>query len=208
MNIVLLGAPGSGKGTQASLISEKYSLPHISTGDMFRENIREKTPLGVLAKTYIDKGQLCPDDVTEKMVAERLGREDCKNGFLLDGFPRTIAQAKALEEIVSVDVVLDIDVPLGKLLKRLTGRRCCEKCGESFHVDTLGGATVCPKCGGKLYTRADDNEETVQSRLDVYVKQTESLVDYYRNEGVLRRVDGDKAVNEVFAEVEKVLESL
>lgn len=208
MNIVLLGAPGSGKGTQASLISEKYSLPHISTGDMFRENIREKTPLGVLAKTYIDKGQLCPDDVTEKMVAERLGREDCKNGFLLDGFPRTIAQAKALEEIVSVDVVLDIDVPLGKLLKRLTGRRCCEKCGESFHVDTLGGATACPKCGGKLYTRADDNEETVQSRLDVYVKQTESLVDYYRNEGVLRRVDGDKAVNEVFAEVEKVLESL
>ena len=208
MNIVLLGAPGSGKGTQASLIAGKYGLPHISTGDMFRENIREKTPLGVLAKTYIDKGQLCPDDVTEKMVAERLSRKDCEKGFLLDGFPRTIAQAKALEEIAPLTVVLDIDVPLGKLLKRLTGRRCCEKCGESFHVDSLGGAEDCPKCGGKLYTRADDNEETVQKRLDVYVKQTESLVEYYRSAGLLKKVNGDRAVNEVFGEVEEVLENL
>ena len=194
MNIVLLGAPGSGKGTQASLIAEKYGLPHISTGDMFRENIREKTPLGVLAKTYI--------------VAERLSRKDCEKGFLLDGFPRTIAQAKALEEIAPLTVVLDIDVPLGKLLKRLTGRRCCEKCGESFHVDSLGGAEDCPKCGGKLYTRADDNEETVQKRLDVYVKQTESLVEYYRSAGLLKKVNGDRAVNEVFGEVEEVLENL
>lgn len=208
MNIVLLGAPGSGKGTQASLIGEKFGLPHVSTGDMFRENIREKTPLGVLAKSYIDKGQLCPDDVTVRMVEDRLAREDCKKGFLLDGFPRTLEQAKALEKFVKIDCVLDIDVPLGKLLRRLTGRRCCEKCGESFHVDMLGGAENCPKCGGKLFIRKDDNEETVQTRLDVYVSQTETLIDYYAQAGTLRRIDGDRAIEEVFADVEKVLKAL
>lgn len=205
MNIVLLGAPGSGKGTQASLITEKYGLPHISTGDMFRENIREKTPLGVLAQSYIDKGQLVPDDVTVKMVAERLSRDDCKKGFLLDGFPRTLSQAQALEKIVKVTCVLNIDVPLEKLLGRLTGRRCCEKCGESFHVSVIGNTEICPKCGGRLYTRADDNEATVQSRLDVYVSQTASLIDYYKEKGVLRRVNGDAPVNEVFAEAEKAM---
>lgn len=208
MNIVLLGAPGSGKGTQASLITEKYGLPHISTGDMFRENIREKTPLGVLAKSYIDKGQLCPDDVTVKMVAERLSRADCKKGFLLDGFPRTLEQAEELGKIVKLDCVLDIDVPLEKLLKRLTGRRCCEKCGESFHVDHIGGAEICPKCGGKLYTRADDNEATVQNRLDVYVSQTATLIDFYKEQGLLRSVDGDRDIRKVFEDVEKVLKEL
>ena len=208
MNIVLLGAPGSGKGTQASLITEKYGLPHISTGDMFRENIREKTPLGVLAKSYIDKGQLVPDDVTVKMVEERLSRADCKNGFLLDGFPRTLSQAEELAKFVNVTCVLDIDVPLDKLLGRLTGRRCCEKCGESFHVNVIGSTEVCPKCGGKLYTRADDNEATVQSRLDVYVSQTAALIDFYKEKDVLKRVNGDADVNEVFADVQEVLGSL
>lgn len=208
MNIVLLGAPGSGKGTQASLITEQYGLPHISTGDMFRENIREKTPLGVLAKSYIDKGQLCPDDVTVKMVEERLSRADCKKGFLLDGFPRTISQAEALEKFVKITCVLDIEVPLDKLLGRLTGRRCCEKCGESFHVSVIGKTEICPKCGGKLYTRADDNEETVQSRLNVYASQTASLIDFYQRKGVLKSVNGGAAVEEVFAAVQEVLNTL
>lgn len=208
MNIVLLGAPGSGKGTQASKISEKYGLPHISTGDMFRENINDLTPLGVLAKSFIDKGQLCPDDVTVKMVEERISREDCKNGFLLDGFPRTLAQAEALDKICKTDLVLDINIPLDKLMKRLTGRRCCHKCGESFHVSAIGNAAVCPKCGGELYIRDDDNEVTVKKRIDVYLNQTSALIDFYKAEGTLRQVNGDKSVDEVFAEVEKVIDNL
>lgn len=208
MNIILLGAPGSGKGTQASRISEKYNLPHISTGDMFRENIKNLTPLGVLAKSYIDKGQLVPDDVTVKMVEERITREDCKNGFLLDGFPRTIKQAQALDTVCKVDVALNIDIPLDRLMRRLTGRRCCRKCGESFHIDYIGDSMVCSKCGGELYIRADDNETTVKQRLDVYVNQTSALIDYYTKANSLKTVDGDKSIDEVFAEISKVIESI
>lgn len=198
MNIVLLGAPGAGKGTQAVRLAEKYSVPHISTGDIFRSNIKEGTPIGLVAKSYIDKGQLVPDEVTVQIVKERLEKDDCKNGYLLDGFPRTVAQAKALDEFSEVEKVVNIDVPLTKLLKRITGRRVCSKCGESYHIDYLDGKTSCKKCEGDLIQRADDNEETVASRLDVYTKQTAPLVEYYDGKGVLVTIDGDGNIDDVF----------
>ena len=205
MNIVLLGAPGAGKGTQAVRLAEKYSVPHISTGDIFRSNIKVGTPIGLVAKSYIDKGQLVPDEVTIQIVKERLEKDDCKNGYLLDGFPRTVAQAKALDEFSEVEKVVNIDVPLTKLLKRITGRRVCSKCGESYHVDYLDGKTSCGKCEGDLIQRADDNEETVASRLDVYTKQTAPLVEYYDGRGVLVTIDGDGNIDDVFdAIVEKL----
>ncbi len=205
MNIVLLGAPGAGKGTQAVRLAEKYSVPHISTGDIFRSNIKEGTPIGLVAKSYIDKGQLVPDEVTVQIVKERLEKDDCKNGYLLDGFPRTVAQAKALDEFSEVEKVVNIDVPLTKLLKRITGRRVCSKCGESYHIDYLDGKTSCRKCEGDLIQRADDNEETVASRLDVYTKQTAPLVEYYDGKGVLVTIDGDGNIDDVFdAIVEKL----
>ena len=205
MNIVLLGAPGAGKGTQAVRLAEKYSVPHISTGDIFRSNIKEGTPIGLVAKSYIDKGQLVPDEVTIQIVKERLEKDDCKNGYLLDGFPRTVAQAKALDEFSEVEKVVNIDVPLIKLLKRITGRRVCSKCGESYHVDYLDGKTSCGKCEGDLIQRADDNEETVASRLEVYTKQTAPLVEYYDGRGVLVTIDGDGNIDDVFdAIVEKL----
>ena len=205
MNIVLLGAPGAGKGTQAVRLAEKYSVPHISTGDIFRSNIKEGTPIGLVAKSYIDKGQLVPDEVTIQIVKERLEKDDCKIGYLLDGFPRTVAQAKALDEFSEVEKVVNIDVPLTKLLKRITGRRVCSKCGESYHVDYLDGKTSCGKCEGDLIQRADDNEETVASRLDVYTKQTAPLVEYYDGRGVLVTIDGDGNIDDVFdAIVEKL----
>ena len=205
MNIILLGAPGAGKGTQAVRLAEKYSVPHISTGDIFRSNIKEGTPIGLVAKSYIDKGQLVPDEVTIQIVKERLEKDDCKNGYLLDGFPRTVAQAKALDEFSEVEKVVNIDVPLTKLLKRITGRRVCSKCGESYHVDYLDGKTSCGKCEGDLIQRADDNEETVASRLDVYTKQTAPLVEYYDGRGVLVTIDGDGNIDDVFdAIVEKL----
>ena len=201
MNIVLLGAPGAGKGTQAVRLAEKYSVPHISTGDIFRSNIKEGTPIGLVAKSYIDKGQLVPDEVTVQIVKERLEKDDCKNGYLLDGFPRTVAQAKALDEFSEVEKVVNIDVPLTKLLKRITGRRVCSKCGESYHIDYLDGKTSCKKCEGDLIQRADDNEETVASRLDVYTKQTAPLVEYYDGKGVLVTIDGDGNIDDVFAAI-------
>ena len=205
MNIVLLGAPGAGKGTQAVRLAEKYSVPHISTGDIFRSNIKEGTPIGLVAKSYIDKGQLVPDEVTVQIVKERLEKDDCKNGYLLDGFPRTVAQAKALDEFSEVEKVVNIDVPLTKLLKRITGRRVCSKCGESYHIDYLDGKTSCKKCEGDLIQRADDNEETVASRLDVYTKQTAPLGEYYDGKGVLVTIDGDGNIDDVFdAIVEKL----
>ena len=198
MNIILLGAPGAGKGTQAIRLAERYNIPHISTGDIFRSNIKEQTPIGVIAKSYIDKGQLVPDEVTVQIVKERLEKEDCKNGYLLDGFPRTVAQAEALSEFSEINAVVNIDVPLGKLLRRITGRRICRDCGGSYHVDFLGGKENCLKCGGELTQRADDNEETVKSRLDVYVAQTAPLTEYYEEKGVLITVDGDGGIGEVF----------
>lgn len=205
MNIVLLGAPGAGKGTQASRICEKYGIAHISTGDIFRKNIREKTPLGIEAKSYIDKGQLVPDKVTVGIVRERIKEDDCKNGFLLDGFPRTVAQAEALENFSVIDVAINIDVPLDRLLRRLTGRRVCPKCGESYHVDGLNGSTTCAKCGEKLIQRADDNEETVGSRLNVYSEQTAPLISYYEKAGTLKTVNGDLTPDAVFGEIVEAL---
>lgn len=204
--MVLLGAPGAGKGTQAFRICEKLNVPHISTGDIFRKNIKELTPIGVIAKSYIDKGELVPDSVTEEIVRLRLAEPDCKNGYLLDGFPRTVAQAVALERFSKVDVVIDIDVPTEKLLRRMTGRRVCEKCGQSYHVDFLNGKTTCSECGGSLIHRADDVEETVNERLRVYAEKTMPLVQFYQDKGLLKRVNGDLPTDEVFAEILKVLE--
>ncbi len=205
MKIVLLGAPGCGKGTQAALICKEYNLPHISTGDIFRENISNKTPLGLKVKAIIDSGNLCPDDVTCDLVKDRLSKPDCKNGFLLDGFPRNLVQAKALEEFAKPDVVIDIDVDLKKIEHRITGRRSCLKCGGSFHVDFLKDDKVCPTCGDLLVVRKDDTPEVIKERLSVYQKSTEPLIDLYKSNGVLKAVNGDQSIDQVFEEIKKVL---
>ena len=208
MNIILLGAPGAGKGTQASRISDAYKLPHISTGDIFRENIKNETPIGLLAKSYIDKGQLVPDEVTCKIVEERISRDDCKAGYMLDGFPRTIAQAEALDKITKIDLVINIDVDFSLVMDRLCGRRVCKDCGESYHISSLNGATKCSRCGGELYQRKDDNPETVQSRLEVYSAQTEPLIAYYKERGVLFNVVSNSTPDAVFAKISEKLDSL
>lgn len=206
MNVILLGAPGAGKGTQATKISDKYGMPHISTGDIFRENIKNCTDIGLLAKSYIDKGQLVPDEVTCKIVEERISREDCKNGYLLDGFPRNLDQAAALDKFTKIDVVLNIDIDLSLLMDRLCGRRVCRECGESYHVSTIGDATKCARCGGELYQRKDDNPETVGNRLSVYNDQTAPLIDYYTKKGVLVNIPGNAPVDEVFASITEVMD--
>ena len=205
MNIILLGAPGAGKGTQAVRIAAKKNIPHISTGDIFRKNIKEGTPVGLKAKSYIDRGQLVPDEVVVEIVRQRIEEPDCKNGFLLDGFPRTIAQAEALDRLTDIDCVLNLDVDLGKLANRITGRRVCEKCGESYHISTKKD-DICEKCGGKLIQRADDTEETVKSRLNVYKNETAPLIDFYKNQGVLVSVDGMQTIDEVFEDIIKAIE--
>ncbi len=205
MNVILLGAPGAGKGTQAVRLAEKYGIPHISTGDIFRANIKNQTPIGIVAKSYIDKGQLVPDEVTVQIVKERLEEPDCKAGYLLDGFPRTVAQAEALDKVSKVDAVVNIDVPLEKLMRRITGRRLCSKCGQSYHIDFIGDAKTCQKCGADLIQRADDNEETVKQRLEVYVAQTSPLIEFYGSKGNLITVDGDKGVDEVFESISEKL---
>ena len=207
MNIILLGAPGAGKGTQASRISRRFGMPHISTGDIFRANIKNQTEIGLLAKSYIDKGQLVPDDVTCKIVENRLQEEDCKNGYLLDGFPRTVYQAEALEKFTHIDAVVNIDIDFALLTARLCGRRVCKECGETYHVSTLNGKTTCDKCNGALHQRADDNPETVQKRLDVYLAQTAPLIEYYTKKGVIKNFTGtDEPPEVLFAQIEKVLE--
>lgn len=208
MNIILLGAPGAGKGTQATKISDEYGLPHISTGDIFRENIKNQTPIGVLAKSFIDKGQLVPDEVTCKIVEERIAREDCKDGYMLDGFPRTIAQAEQLDKIANIDLVINIQVDFGEVMERLCGRRVCKDCGESYHVTRLNGATTCSRCGGELYQRKDDNPETVQSRLEVYSSQTEPLIAYYTKKGVLFNVVSDSTPEATYEKVSAKLNTL
>ena len=206
MNIILLGAPGAGKGTQAAKIHERYGMPHISTGDIFRANIKGQTPIGVVAKSYIDKGQLVPDEVTVEIVKNRLNEEDClTKGYLLDGFPRNTFQAEELDKFAKIDKVIDISVNLDKLVKRITGRRVCSKCGESYHVDTLNGVTTCSRCGADLIQRADDNEATVKNRLQVYKDQTEPLIEYYKKAGKLVTVDGDKSIDEVFNSIVEIL---
>lgn len=206
MNLILLGAPGAGKGTQAKMIAQRYHLLHISTGDIFRENIRKETEIGLLAKSYIDKGQLVPDEVTCAIVKDRLTWDDCKNGCLLDGFPRNLYQAEELDKFAKIDGVVNINIDFKLLMDRLCGRRVCKECGESYHVSTLNGQTTC-HCGGELYQRKDDNPETVKSRLDVYSAQTAPLIDYYTKKGVILNFTGTEAPAEVlFEEVKKVLD--
>lgn len=214
MKIVLLGPPGAGKGTQAKSISNRYSIPHISTGDIFRKNISENTPLGVEAKKYIDNGQLVPDEVTINMVKDRLTHDDCREGYLLDGFPRTVQQAEALEEFLlnrseKIDTALLIDVPMSFILERMTGRRVCPSCGASYHVKFNPPSTEgkCDVCGSDVIQRKDDTEETVSERLDVYQKQTQPLIDFYKNKEQLSVVDGTKAINEVFESICDILGS-
>lgn len=203
-NLVFLGAPGAGKGTQAKRISEKYGIPHISTGDILRANIKAGTELGKLAKSYIDKGALVPDEVIIKVMESRLAEADCKNGYLLDGFPRTIEQAKALDKITDVTLAVNIVVDNDAVVARIAGRRMCV-CGESYHV-SAHLSDVCDKCGAKLYQRDDDKEETVKSRLEVYERQTAPLIEYYSAKGVLRDVDGMKDVADVTSEIVKVID--
>lgn len=209
MNIILLGAPGAGKGTQATKISDRYGLPHISTGDIFRENIRKGTEIGLLAKSYIDKGELVPDEVTCAIVKDRLTWDDCKNGCLLDGFPRNTFQAQELDKFAKIDAVVNINIDFKLLMDRLCGRRVCKECGESYHVSTLNGATTCSRCGGELYQRKDDNPETVKSRLDVYTAQTAPLIDYYTEKGIILNFTGSEAPAEVlFEEIAAVLDKV
>ncbi|KPC77621.1 adenylate kinase [Thermoactinomyces vulgaris] len=208
MNIVLMGLPGAGKGTQASRILEVLDIPHISTGDMFRAAVKEETPLGLEAKSYMDQGQLVPDRVTIGIVRERLGKDDCANGFLLDGFPRTVPQAEALDELTkelhrAIDFVLYIEVSEEELLKRLTGRRICRDCGASYHVVFAPPKVegVCDRCGGELYQRADDSAETVQERLKVNLEQTRHLLHYYESTGKLHRVNGEQPIENVTEQI-------
>lgn len=204
-NIVMLGAPGAGKGTHSALISSEYGIPHISTGDILRANIKEGTELGKLAESYIVRGALVPDDVVIGLVADRLAQPDAQNGYVLDGFPRTIAQAEALDKVAHIDIAVNIDVDFDIIIGRLSGRRVCS-CGATCHVSALGGSEVCPKCGKRLYVRDDDKPETVRARLQVYLEQTAPLIDYYRNKGVLVDIDACGTIQEDFAKIKKVLE--
>ncbi|EJP6472018.1 adenylate kinase [Clostridium botulinum] len=212
MRVILLGPPGAGKGTQAKLISEKFSIPHISTGDIFRANIKEKTPLGIEAKRYIDNGQLVPDEVTIGIVKDRLTKDDCDNGFLLDGFPRTVAQAEALDEFLKginkdLDVALLIKVPEEFILERMTGRRVCTSCGASYHIrfNPPKVEGKCDICDNELIQRKDDTEATVKERLEVYSKQTYPLINYYKDNGIISEVDGTEAIDKVFGNISNIL---
>ena len=203
MKLIFLGPPGAGKGTQAVKIAERFQIAHISTGDMLRAEIREGTQLGLEAKGLIDRGELVPDDVILGMVQNRIQREDCKNGFLFDGFPRTIAQAEALEAISPIDYVINIEVPVERLISRISGRRMCAECGAGYHVSTYADANC--KCGSALYQREDDKEETVRNRLVVYERSTKPLIEYYTKKGLLHTVNGDASIDIVDAEIRAVL---
>ena len=212
MRLLIMGAPGAGKGTQAQLIKDAYKIAHISTGDMFRQAIANKTPTGVEAKGYIDKGQLVPDSTTIKLVKERLLQDDCKNGFLLDGFPRNTAQAEALDQMlkevgIKLDAVLNIDVADEYLIERITGRRTCLACGASYHVVSKKPLVdgVCDVCGAELVHRADDSEETIKNRLAVYHGQTAPVLDYFGKQGLVKSVSGIGNIEEIFANIQKVL---
>ena len=214
MKIILMGPPGAGKGTQAEKLVELYQIPHISTGDMFRKAQKEGTELGLKAKSYMDQGQLVPDEVTVGIVKERLAEDDCKGGFLLDGFPRTVQQADALDGILveqdlALDRVVNIEVDKAFLVDRLTGRRVCRACGATFHVTNKAPKVegVCDKCGGELYQRNDDKVETVSNRLDVYAAQTAPLIEYYQSKGIMSSIDGSKSMEDVLADIRTALGS-
>ena len=214
MRIILLGPPGAGKGTQAAGIVEKYNIPHISTGDIFRKNIKEGTELGKKAKGYIDQGLLVPDELTVGLVTDRIAQSDCEKGFMLDGFPRNVAQAQHLDEYlkevgISLDKVVNIEVDKDILVGRAVGRRICKSCGATYHVEfnppKVDG--VCDVCGGELYQRADDNEETVSKRIQVYLDETKPLVNYYSEEGIIANINGQQSIDEVFGDIVAALGS-
>ena len=212
MRIIMLGAPGAGKGTQAKKIAAKYGIPHISTGDIFRANIKNGTELGMKAKSYMDQGQLVPDDVTIGMLLDRIAEADCKNGYVLDGFPRTIPQAESLTEALDklgqkMDFAIDVDVPDESIINRMSGRRACLKCGATYHIVYAAPKTenVCDTCGETLVLRDDDKPETVSKRLKVYHEQTQPLIDYYTEQGVLKTVDGTRSLDEVFQAIVEIL---
>ena len=208
----MLGAPGAGKGTQAKMIAAKYQIPHISTGDIFRANIKHGTELGKKAKSYMDQGLLVPDELTVDLVIDRLAQDDCKNGYILDGFPRTIPQAEALDAALAklgekMDYAIDVDVPDENIVSRMSGRRACTGCGATYHIvyNPSKKGECCEVCGEKLILRDDDKPETVQKRLNVYHEQTQPLIDYYTKQSILRTVDGTQDMNDVFAEIVKIL---
>lgn len=216
MNLILFGAPGAGKGTQAVELARRFNLIHISTGEIFRDAIAEHSEMGEIANSYISKGNLVPDDITVKIVKERLAQEDCKNGFILDGFPRTLPQAECLDQIclelnISIDHVIDIEVNEDELIRRLSGRRVCKSCGASYHIDFNPSKVenVCDKCNGELYTRKDDEKESVAVRLKTYKSSTMPLINYYVNKGILVEINGQQEINDVLNEiVEKIGEKL
>ncbi|MCV4235751.1 adenylate kinase [Virgibacillus sp. LDC1] len=212
MNILFMGPPGAGKGTQAENIVNEFGIPHISTGDAFRLAIKQGTPIGIKAKEFMDQGLLVPDDVTIGIVEERLQQSDCEKGFLLDGFPRTLSQAEALDEILArlntgLDHVINLKVDREKLLARLTGRRICKNCGSTYHVifNPPKQEGICDKCGGELYQRSDDNEESVGIRLDEYINKTAPLLTFYENKGLLRQIDGDQEIDAVSSQIASTL---
>lgn len=212
MKIIMLGAPGAGKGTQAKRIAERYGLPHISTGDIFRANIKNGTELGMEAKKYMDQGMLVPDELTVKILLDRVAQDDCKEGYILDGFPRTIPQAEVLDKALTelgdkIDYAIDVDVPDENIVNRMSGRRACVACGGTYHLVYAPTKVegVCDACGGELILRDDDKPETVQKRLTIYHEQTQPLIDYYQNKGILKQVDGTVDMTEVFNSIVNIL---
>ena len=212
MKVVMLGAPGAGKGTQAEKIAEEFGIPHISTGDIFRKNIKENTELGKEAKSYMDAGKLVPDELTVKMLLDRVNNDDCRDGYILDGFPRTIPQAEALDSKLyelgeDIDYAINVDVPDDNIINRMSGRRACPKCGATYHIEYIPPKKdgVCDECGGELVIRDDDKPETVKNRLAVYHEQTQPLIDYYKKKDVLHVVDGTVDVADVFEAIKDIL---
>lgn len=212
MKIIMLGAPGAGKGTQAKMIAEKYNIPHVSTGDIFRSNIKNGTELGMEAKKYMDQGQLVPDELTVKILLDRVAKPDCQEGYVLDGFPRTIPQAKVLDQALTeqnekIDFAVNVDVPDENIVKRMSGRRACLKCGATYHIEHIPPKKegVCDACSSELVLRDDDKPETVLKRLQVYHEQTQPLIDFYTEKGVLRSVDGTRDMQDVFADIVEIL---
>lgn len=212
MKIIMLGAPGAGKGTQAKMIADKYQIPHISTGDIFRSNIKNGTELGKEAKTYMDKGELVPDELTVRILLDRVAQPDCENGYVLDGFPRTIPQAEVLDQELSkrnekIDYAINVEVPDENIVRRMSGRRACVNCGATYHIVHVPPKQegICDKCGKELILRDDDKEETVKNRLNVYHEQTQPLIDFYQKKGVLKEVDGTVDMMDVFKAITDIL---